>query len=361
MRKKVSIGITIALMAASAAGSISFGYTLAMDKFNSKITDYNERVSMYGKLSEMDQSLRQYYAHAIDEQALQDGICSGYISGLNDPQVKYYTAQEYDEYLNTETPSKTISSKTFGENDKNVVIKVSGFNDRTAEEFEQEVNLAMAFKTPQNIIIDLRGCTGIDIEQTAKMLDLFIYKEDLIFSIDSNAKTELLYTADEICYKDITTAIVIDGETSGSAELFASAMLEFGKAKVVGQTTVGNVTKNKFIKLNDGSAISIPIEDYVTKSQKIFSGKGISPEKFVSMSAEQRQLYLIDKLSPQDDPQINAAVLLLEKENTSPTQVLGENIVGKLQEQASSEQDVESDQSVSDTDNDVSKSNTSEN
>lgn len=325
-------------MAASAAASISFGYTLAMDKFNSKIMDYNERVSMYGKLSEMDQSLRRYYAHTIDEQTLQDGICAGYVEGLNDSQVKYYTAQEYEEYINTEKPSKTVSSKTFGEDNKNVVIRVSGFNDKTAEEFEQEINLAMAFQAPHNIIIDLRGCKGFDLEQTAKMLDLFIDNDDLIFSVDSNAKTELLYTADEICYSDISAAIVIDGGTSGSAELFASAMLDYGKAKVVGQTTAGNVTKNKVIKLNDGSAISVPVEDYTTKSMKIFSGKGISPEKFVTMSDEEKALYIINKLKPEDDPQIKAAVLLLEKSEDKPSDVLRENIVGEAQSQTSSQE-----------------------
>ncbi len=327
MRKKVSVGITIALMATSAAASISLGYMFATDKFNSRITDFNNRMEMFDKLNEIDQSVRRYYVHAIPEKELQDSICNGYIDGLNDNQIKYYSKEEYEELVNEEVPENTVVTKKY--DDKHAIIKVLNFTENTFEQFEAQINNAMTLQKPDHIIIDLRDCKGWNLEQTAKMLNLFTPEGDLIYSIDSNASTELLYTSNNVFYKNMSLAILINEGTSGCAELFTSAMMDYGKASVVGQPTAGNVTENKVIKLSDGSAISIPVKDFVTKSQKIFSGKGINPQKFIAMSDEQRQKYLINSLEPKDDSQIRAAVQILDNSGKTIFDAVKENSVGE--------------------------------
>lgn len=314
-------------MATSAAASISLGYMFATDKFNSRITDFNERMAMYDKLNEIDRSVRRYYSHALSEKELQDFICEGYIKGLNDKQVKYYTKEEYDDLVNEGFPEKTVVSKKY--NDNCMILKILCFTETTFDDFESHINNAMSLESPNHVIIDLRGCKGWNLEQTSKLLNLFTPEGDLIYSIDSNAQTELLYSSNNVFYKNTSLAILIDERTSGCAELFTSAMMDYGKAKVIGQPTEGNVTENKVIKLSDGSAISLPVKDYVTRSKKVFSGKGISPQKFVSMTAEQHELFLIDKLEPKDDPQIRAAVLILENSGDSMIENVSENAVGR--------------------------------
>lgn len=99
MGKKLSIGATIALMAVTAAVTFTLSYQFAMQRFNATMANVNERQAMYDKLSEVDTSVRQNYLGEIDEKTLADGICSGYISGLQDSQGRYLDAEAYREYV----------------------------------------------------------------------------------------------------------------------------------------------------------------------------------------------------------------------------------------------------------------------
>ena len=67
MSKKLSWGVMIALIAITAAVTVSLTYVYAMNSFNSKVADVNERQAMYTKLSEMDQKARQDYIGTINE------------------------------------------------------------------------------------------------------------------------------------------------------------------------------------------------------------------------------------------------------------------------------------------------------
>ena len=98
MSKKISLGAGIALAAVASAITVSLTYVYAMNHFNEKMADVNERQAMYTKLSEIDQTVRQDYVGTIDEETLTDAICAGYVAGLGDAGAKYYSAERYQEY-----------------------------------------------------------------------------------------------------------------------------------------------------------------------------------------------------------------------------------------------------------------------
>ena len=98
MSKKISLGAGIALAAVASAITVSLTYVYAMNHFNEKMADVNERQAMYTKLSEIDQTVRQDYVGTIDEETLTDSICAGYVAGLGDAGAKYYSAERYQEY-----------------------------------------------------------------------------------------------------------------------------------------------------------------------------------------------------------------------------------------------------------------------
>lgn len=97
--KKFSLGACVALCAVTAAVTVSLTYMYAMDTFNERVADVNQRQAMYSKLSEIDQTIRQNFVGEIDETALTDGICTGYLAGLGDADAKYLTAEQYKAYV----------------------------------------------------------------------------------------------------------------------------------------------------------------------------------------------------------------------------------------------------------------------
>lgn len=99
MRKKVSLGVLIALIALTAAIAVSLTYMIALHKFNEVLPGFNERQKMYDKVSEIDQTVRQDFLGEIDEARLKTGLSAGYIAGLGDTQAQYLTPEKYKEYL----------------------------------------------------------------------------------------------------------------------------------------------------------------------------------------------------------------------------------------------------------------------
>ena len=74
MSRKLSWGAIIAIVAIAVSITVSLTYVYAMNNFNSKVADINERQAMYTKLSEIDQKTRQKYIGKVDETVLNDGI-----------------------------------------------------------------------------------------------------------------------------------------------------------------------------------------------------------------------------------------------------------------------------------------------
>ncbi|MBQ6570255.1 MAG: peptidase S41, partial [Clostridia bacterium] len=89
MSKKISLGAVIALMAITAAITVSITYTVAMKVFNQRVYSVTERQNMYDKLSEIDRKMRQYYYGDIDEEKLRTLLAEGYVSGIGDDHCRY--------------------------------------------------------------------------------------------------------------------------------------------------------------------------------------------------------------------------------------------------------------------------------
>lgn len=103
MNKKISLGITIGLMALAAAVTFIITYNFSLNVFNSKVRSVSEKESIYAKLSEMDKYVRANFISDIDEDTLTNCIMSGYASGLNDRYAQYYSAEEYAQQTQKES------------------------------------------------------------------------------------------------------------------------------------------------------------------------------------------------------------------------------------------------------------------
>ncbi len=101
--KKIPVGITIGLMAITAAVTFIVTSNVTLDMFNQKIKSVNEKQEFYSKLSEIDTYVRTHYISEIDESRLIEGMVSGYISGVGDPYAEYITADEYARRLSEQT------------------------------------------------------------------------------------------------------------------------------------------------------------------------------------------------------------------------------------------------------------------
>jgi carboxyl-terminal processing protease len=72
--------------------------------------------------------------------------------------------------------------------------------------------------------------------------------------------------------------VLIDEATASSSEIFAGAIQDHQRGKVIGQRTVGTGTVLGEFKLSDGSAVLLAISEWLTPKERRIWHKGISPD-----------------------------------------------------------------------------------
>lgn len=93
MNKKISLGVTIAVVLLAVALTISGTMVLSMRYFSSLVSDVGQRQAMYDYIDEIDSAARKDYT--IDEEKLRAALANGYIDGLEDPYAAYLSAADY--------------------------------------------------------------------------------------------------------------------------------------------------------------------------------------------------------------------------------------------------------------------------
>ncbi|MGI6261357.1 MAG: S41 family peptidase [Acutalibacteraceae bacterium] len=95
MKKRISWGVAIALMAVTATLTMSLTYQYTINRTKAQVDDLSERMKMFSKLSEIDQKVRKNYLNELDQTALNNAIAQGYMNGIDDKHSYYLTQAEY--------------------------------------------------------------------------------------------------------------------------------------------------------------------------------------------------------------------------------------------------------------------------
>lgn len=310
LNKKISIGITISIAIFVLCITAVLAYFLALHRFNLKLNNLTDKQKIYKKISMTDEKIRANFYKPIDEDKVADGMVEGYINALDDPEAKYLPKSEY-------AKAKLNSQKANLENENDVYAE---YRDGKIgyiyiSDFAKDTNVHLAnvlneyLNTDINkIVLDLRNNSGENIESAAQSLKLFVPNNvDLIKKVDNNNQKTVLYTSDNNSV-DKNIVILINGNTSNAAELFASAMRDNLNIKLIGEKTAGKATETNFFSLYDGSGFEISTAQYLTTKEKPITGIGLQPDVSVTLTEDENDKLLKLELPASEDEQYNAAV-----------------------------------------------------
>ncbi len=96
MNKKISLGVTVALVILAIAVTASITAMVVLQSVDSLLYDATDQGGLYEKLSEIETVVEENYLHTIEEDALLDAVADGYIEGLGDQYSTYYSVEEYE-------------------------------------------------------------------------------------------------------------------------------------------------------------------------------------------------------------------------------------------------------------------------
>lgn len=103
MNRKISLGLTISLIAIGCAITFVLTWTVSMGIYNSKIASSEKYDGVYEKLKELDAAVRANYIdnEKINDEVLETSILTGYVNGIGDKYASYMQANAYYELQQT--------------------------------------------------------------------------------------------------------------------------------------------------------------------------------------------------------------------------------------------------------------------
>ncbi len=145
-------------------------------------------------------------------------------------------------------------------------LRLSKFSRTTAAEFADAAD-ALQKQGMKHLIVDLRDNSGGFFDQALKLSNMFLGKGDMIVYMEGRHRKREEYRADGSGQLRGTglTLLVSDG-TASSSEIFAGAMQDNGRARLVGRRTFGKGLVQEPVNFTDGSGIRLTVARFYTPS-----------------------------------------------------------------------------------------------
>jgi len=162
-------------------------------------------------------------------------------------------------------------------------VRLDGFGD---EPFMRPVFEAVEGAGPGGLILDLRWNVGGLSEQQRKLAAVLLGSDALLGTTRERTGSAEYRTAN---YQRRYTGplVVLVGPVTGSAaEIFAAAVQDHNRGRIIGRQTNGSVLEAQNFPLPDSGLVMVPIKNYFRAAGKRIEGVGVEPEIWILPTLE---------------------------------------------------------------------------
>ncbi|HEY5237897.1 MAG TPA: S41 family peptidase [Rhizomicrobium sp.] len=161
-------------------------------------------------------------------------------------------------------------------------LRIPAFNDHTAGGVEEGVK-EMTAENPgiKGYIIDLRNNGGGLLDASVAVADDFLDGGEIVSTRGRNPQDETRYDAKPgDIINGLPLVVLINAGTASASEIFAGAVQDHGRAKILGTVSFGKGSVQTIIPLNggDGGALHLTTARYYTPSGHSIQSLGIIPD-----------------------------------------------------------------------------------
>ncbi len=188
------------------------------------------------------------------------------------------------------------------------LIHIENFDSRCYEETVAAIE-SLRKQGAKSLIFDVRNNPGGYKSELVKLLDYLLPEGELFRSELYTGKVTV--DRSDKTYLDMPMAVLVNGDSYSAAEFFAAALREYEAAVVAGEQTCGKGYFQSVFELGDGTAVGLSIGKYYTPKGVCLAGVGITPDVVVEVDDETAAKIYYGQLTPEEDPQIQAAVKAL--------------------------------------------------
>ena len=135
------------------------------------------------------------------------------------------------------------------------------------------------------VILDVRGCGRGPVSEAIEIAKLFVLSGTLT-RLQGQTLPEQTFSADpsKVIWKG-PVSVLMDGTTTGAAEVLAAAVANTKRGSLVGDRTFGLASEQKLISLDDGAAIILTVGNYFNADGKSILEEGVAPTDVVRVAS----------------------------------------------------------------------------
>jgi len=164
-------------------------------------------------------------------------------------------------------------------------LKIKIFSSNTGNDIEKALKYFNSKKIDK-LIVDLRWNPGGLLDRSITVSDFFLDKGALVVSTrgrEGSGNVSEFKSSNESLYTGKLIVLINKGSASAS-EIFAGAIKDNGRGKLLGEKSFGKGSVQKRFNLNENVGIMLTIAKYYTPSGTSIHGKGIKPHYLVPMN-----------------------------------------------------------------------------
>ena len=177
-------------------------------------------------------------------------------------------------YLKPQTQIREVKALSSGV----IYVRFAHFDKYTDDWLENQVKLNINVPA---MIIDLRDNSGGLINTLKNSLDLFFAEKVKIgerIERDADEKDFRVGGKGKAAYRG-KVIVLIDERSASGAEIFAAAIQDTGRGRILGRKSAGSVLTAVSKDLSAGFTLNVAINDYRTIKGVRLEGRGITPDE----------------------------------------------------------------------------------
>jgi carboxyl-terminal processing protease len=139
------------------------------------------------------------------------------------------------------------------------------------------------------LVVDVRNSFGRLAEEGAKVAELFV-SGGVAARLQSRKgeTTDLRLATDRVAFAG-DLVLLVNGGSSGAAEIVASAFRTAKRGEILGVPTSGRSAVQRAVSLGDGTAVVLSVAQYWTPDGKPLLGEGLEPTLVVERTPEDEE------------------------------------------------------------------------
>lgn len=208
-----------------------------------------------------------------------------------------------------EIDNPVVTYSIFNRNDKKIgYIYLSSFSKSSYDQIKKSLN-NLEKQEIDSLIFDVRGNTGGYLNSVTDILELFIKKGKVLYSLEDKSNKTIVYDESNE-NRTYPVVVLIDNASASASEILASSFKESYGAILVGVNTYGKGKVQQTSTLKDDSMVKYTTAKWYTPNGNSIDEIGIKPGVYVELTEK-----YANNPSDETDDQLQKAIEVVSKMN----------------------------------------------